>query len=184
MHEELIIAGAGGQGIVLTGELLCLAAMEDDKNTTGYPSYGATMRGGKATYTVIISSEEIGSPISRHPDSLLAMNKPSLVEFAKLVKLDGLIIVNKSLVDWSDARKDLRVIEIRATEIARELGDARMANLVMLGAYIKAKEIVFLEKVKEALKEFAAKKGWSGTATALNEKALEAGFNKTNKPCA
>jgi len=184
MHEELIIAGAGGQGIVLTGELLCLAVMEDDKNTTGYPSYGATMRGGKATYTVIVSSEEIGSPISEYPDSLLAMNKPSLSAFAKIVKPNGLIIVNKSLVDWTDGRKDVWIIEIRATEIAQELGDARMANLVMLGAYLGAKEIVSLEQVKEALKAFAVQKGWSETVTALNEKALEAGFNKTNKPCA
>src|SRR3989344_6650819 len=100
MQEELIIAGAGGQGIILIGDLLCLAAINDGKNTTGYPSYGATMRTGKATYTVIISSEEIGSPISEHPDSLLVMNKPSLSEFAKIVKPNSLILVNKSLVDW------------------------------------------------------------------------------------
>lgn len=182
MHEELVIAGAGGQGIVFIGELLCLAAMQD-KNTTGFPSYGAAMRTGKATYTVIISSEEIGSPISEHPDSLIAMNRPSLFEFLKIVKPNGLVLVNKSLTDWQDARKDVRVLEIKATDIAQELGDSRMANLVMMGAYLKAKGIVSLENVAKALKELALKRGWSESLTVLNQKALERGFNETNKPC-
>ena len=177
MQEELIIAGAGGQGIILIGDLLCLVAISDGKNTTGYPSYGATMRGEKATYTVIISSEEIGSPISEHPDSLLAMNKPSLAGFAKIVKPNGLVIVNHSLAKWQmHGGSEVRVIEIEATDIAQELGDSRAANLVMLGAYIKAKEIVSLESVIKALMELAAKKRGNESLTALNKKALETGF--------
>src|SRR3989338_5758366 len=182
MHEELIIAGAGGQGIVLMGELLCLSAMEE-KNTTGFPSYGVAMRSGKATYTVIISSDEIGSPISEHPDSLIVMNKLSLAEFAKIVQPKGLIIINKSLVDLQNLRDDVNVLEIKATDIAQELGDSRAANLVMLGFYIKIKETVSLGSVKRALKELLLEKGWNKDLIELNQKALERGFKEINKPC-
>lgn len=166
MHKELIIAGAGGQGIMFIGKIICTAAIEEEKFATRFPSYGPAMRGGEATCTVIISSEEIGSPISEHPDVLIIMNRPSL-KFADLVKPGGLVLINKSLVDWDDKRKDVEVLEIRASDIARELGDPLIANLVMLGAYLKKDGIVSLENVMKDLK-------------GLNKKAFEMGIAQVN----
>lgn len=177
--EELIIAGSGGQGILFTGELLVAAAgIKEEKNSTWFPSYGPLMRGGKATCTVVISSEEIGSPISGQCDSLLVMNKPSL-EYVGLVKPGGLIIINKSLAGWDFSRKDVEAIEIEATKIAAEIGAGENINVissvVMLGAYLKRKKAVKLETVIEVLKEKLSKKP---QALELNIKALKAGYEK------
>lgn len=176
MHEELVIAGAGGQGIVLAGALVSLAAMEEGKETTHYKSYGAAMRGGKATCTVIVSSQEIGSPISGHPDSLIVVNKPSL-KFVEMVKPGGLIVINKSLVDWDFSREDVEVLEIRASDIAQELKDPRIVNLVILGAYLKRKKTVTLKNLKKALQDLAVGKKWNKRLIALNKKALQRGWD-------
>src|SRR3989344_3654573 len=168
MQEELIIAGAGGQGILLIGKIICLAAMEEDKYTIRFPSYGPAMRGGEATCTVIVSSEEIGSPISDHPDSLIVMNRPSL-KFVKLLKPGGLLILNKSLADWDASRKGIKVVEIRASEIAQKIGSPMSANLVMLGAYLKEKNIFSLEKIEKILEK---EPGYES-----NKKALLEGFS-------
>lgn len=174
MHEELMIAGAGGQGILFLGKMVCLAAMEE-KQVTRFPSYGPAMRGGKATCTVIVSSDEIGSPISEHPDSLIVMNKPSL-EFVEIVKPKGLIIINKSLVDWDFNRKDVEVLEVKATAIAQALAAPQAVNLVMLGAYLKKKKIVSLGNVVKALRREAAEKKLDKRLKELNEKALKEGW--------
>lgn len=175
MHEELIIAGAGGQGILFIGELLCIAAMKEGKHTTWFPSYGPAMRGGKANCTVIVSSEEIGSPISDRADSLIVMNKLSL-EFVEKVKPRGFVIINKSLADWDNRRKDLKVLEIRANDIAKELGGFQVANMVILGAYLKRKRIVSLKSVIEALEE---KLFGKEDTIELNKKALQKGWNES-----
>jgi len=168
MQEELIIAGAGGQGILLIGKIICLAAMEEDEYTTRFPSYGPAMRGGEATCTVIVSSEEIGSPMSDCPDSLIVMNRPSL-KFVKLLKPGGLFILNKSLADWDARRNDIKVVEIRASEISQKIGSPMSANLVMLGAYLKEKKIFSLEKIEKILEK---EPGYE-----LNKKALREGFS-------
>lgn len=162
MHKELVIAGAGGQGILFIGKVICLAAMEEGKYATRFPSYGPAMRGGEATCAVIVSSEEIGSPISEHPDALIVMNRPSL-KFAEMVKPGGLVIINKSFVDWDGGRKDVEAIEVRASDIAKDLGDSLAANIVMLGAYLKKDGIVSLENAIKGLND-------------LNKKAFEQGM--------
>ncbi len=178
MHEELVIAGAGGQGILFIGELISLAAIEEEKHTTWFPSYGPTMRGGKANCTVIVSSDEIGSPAPEHPDSLIAMNNLSLLEFVDTVKPGGLIIINKSLADWNNSRGDVEVLEIKASDMTKELGDHRAANLVILGVYLKKKGIVSFENIKKALRDIASEKGLSKNLAELNEKALQRGFEE------
>ena len=141
MKEEILIAGAGGQGILFIGQLIAQAAIIENKQVTWLPSYGPAMRGGKANCAVIISDNSIGSPIVESPNTLIAMNAPSLV-FATNVVSGGLVILNSSLVRWDNSRNDLRFIEI-ITE--------KMPNISMLGAYIKERKIVKMESVLAAL---------------------------------
>lgn len=176
MYEELMIAGAGGQGILFIGKIVCLAAMAEEKEVTWFPSYGPAMRGGEATCTVIISSEEIGSPISEHPDSLIVMNRPSL-KFVEMVKPGGLVIINKSLVDSSLGREDIEILEIEASNIAQNLGNPQVANLVLLGAYLKRKRIVSFENIKKAIRDESAEKKLTKQLRELNEKALQRGWD-------
>lgn len=177
MHEELIIAGFGGQGILFIGKMICLAAMEEKRQVTRFPSYGPTMRGGEANCTIIVSSEAIGSPISEHPDSIIVMNEPSL-NFAECLKPGGLMVVNKSLANWNFSRKDIEVLEVKATDIAEELGNLQVANLVMLGVYLKKRKVVGLESAIKALRAEAAAKKLYKPLAELNEKALERGWNE------
>lgn len=175
MHEELVISGSGGQGILFIGKLLCLAALKKGRKTTWFPSYGPLMRTGEATCTVIISSDEIGSPISEHPDSLIVMHGSSL-KFAQTLKPRGLLMVNESLIDWDSSRDDLLVLEIKATDIAKDLGDVQVANLVMLGVYLKQRNLFDLRDIKEVLRMEYGQKA-SKKLIELNERALELGFN-------
>ena len=151
MREEIIMAGSGGQGIMFAGTLLAHAAMEEGLNVTYFPSYGAEMRGGTAKCTVIISDERIGSPVVANPSTLLAMNESSLQKFAPEVKRNGLIIVNSSLSKKGVGIDDVEVLNIPATELAEKLGDKKVANMVILGAYIKKRKVVSLERTMESL---------------------------------
>jgi len=153
MQTEIIIAGFGGQGILFSGQLLSYAAMENDLETTWIPSYGPEMRGGTANCTVIISDEEIGSPVVRNPQVAVAMNRPSLDKYEPLVKKGGYLVVNTSIVDRPVERKDINVILVPANEVAEELGDRRMANMVILGALLANLSILPLEAIEKALRE-------------------------------
>lgn len=174
MQEELIIAGAGGQGILFAGELLAHAAMEAGKYVTFFPSYGAEIRGGSANCTVVISDEEIGSPVVTHPSSLIVLNNLSLGRFLPQVKKKGLFIVNSSLVNSKITRNDIEILEIPANEIAeKKVGSLRTVNLVALGFYLKKREIVPLESVGKALEKILKEKK---ELLSLNKKALEYGY--------
>ena len=153
MREEIIMAGSGGQGIMFAGTLLAHAAMDEGLNVTYFPSYGAEMRGGTANCTVIISDENIGSPVVTNPSTLLAMNEDSLERFASKVKKGGLIIVNSSLLKKEIAMDKVEVLKIPATELAEKLGDGRVANMVILGAYINRRKAVSLERTTESLRK-------------------------------
>ncbi len=153
MREEIIMAGSGGQGIMFAGTLLAQAAMDEGLNVTYFPSYGAQMRGGTANCTVIISDENIGSPVVTNPFILLAMNEDSLERFVSKLKKNGLIIVNSSLLKKKIRIDDIEIIEIPATELAEELGDSRVANMVILGAYIKRRKVVSLERAMGSLRK-------------------------------
>jgi 2-oxoglutarate ferredoxin oxidoreductase subunit gamma len=152
-HEDIIFAGFGGQGVLFAGQLLSYAGMAENLHVTWIPSYGPEMRGGTANCTVILSEEEIGAPIVRHPTIAVVLNLPSMEKYEPLVKPGGLLIVNSSLIPLTSERQDIRTIYVAASDIATELGNPRMANMVILGALIGATQIVSLETVAQQLDE-------------------------------
>jgi len=151
MQQEGIIAGFGGQGVLFAGQLLSYTALDEGKEVTWFPSYGPEMRGGTANCTVVISDEEIGSPLVNRPTAVLAMNLPSLEKFENLVKEGGVLVVNASMVNRDVEREDIKVVSIPANEIAQELGSERTANMIMLGALLGNLDLLSLEAVDEAL---------------------------------
>ena len=146
-QEEVIFSGFGGQGALFAGQLLAYSGIADNLIVTWIPSYGPEMRGGTANCTVIVSEEEIGAPIIRNPSAAVVLNLPSMEKYEPLIKSGGLLIVNASLVPMRSERDDIRVVYARATDIAAEMGNARMANLVLLGALVQGTGIVSLETV-------------------------------------
>ena len=173
MLEEVIIAGFGGQGLMLMGRLLAYAGMLEGKKVAWMPSYGPEMRGGTANCTVIISSEEIASPIVTNPKTVIAMNKPSLDKFESSIQKDGLIVLNNSLIDQEVKRDDIKVLKIPANDIANKLGNLRVANMVTLGAYVKKSGVVKLESIFKALEKALA--GKNQKILDLNKVALKKG---------
>ena len=154
MTMEFQLAGFGGQGIMVMGQVMCYAGLEkEDKHVSWFPSYGAEMRGGTANCAVVVSDDEIGSPVIGKPDAIVVMNNPSLLKFEKDVKPGGYLFVNSTLVDRKPTRDDIKIINVPANEIANDLGNARVANMVMLGALVEKTKIVKPESVKEALKD-------------------------------
>ncbi len=151
MQTEIILSGFGGQGALFAGQLLAYAAMDEGHHVTWIPSYGPEMRGGTAHCTVIISDDEIGSPLVRHPAAVIAMNLPSLGKYEPLVAPGGVLVVNSSLVTRHPARTDIRVVEVPANAMAEELGSNRLANLVLTGALLAASGALPLEAVERAL---------------------------------
>ncbi|MFH1624033.1 MAG: 2-oxoacid:acceptor oxidoreductase family protein [Pseudomonadota bacterium] len=154
MYHDVIMAGFGGQGIMLMGDILALVAMKEGKNVTWMPSYGVEMRGGTANCTVIVSSEEIGSPVTGHPHSAIVMNEPSLIKYEPMVKPEGFLLVNVSLINPEKTRrKDIGKLLLPANDIAQKLGNSQMANMVALGAFIQETKIVSLELTIKSLPE-------------------------------
>lgn len=153
MQTEIIIAGFGGQGVLFCGQLLAYAGMGEGKEITWIPSYGPEMRGGTANCTVVISDEEIGSPIVHNPQAAIVMNRPSLDKYEPLVKPGGVLVINTAMTDRHPTRTDIKVIEIDANGEAEKLGDQRMANMILLGALLANLPVLPVEAVKKALKE-------------------------------
>jgi len=134
MQSEVIISGFGGQGTLYAGQVYAYAGMDEGRHVTWLPSYGPEMRGGTANCTVVISDEEIGSPSALHPRAVIALNLPSLDKYEPLVAPGGFLIVNQSMVNREPTRTDIHWLTIPANDIARELGNERAANMVLLGA--------------------------------------------------
>lgn len=153
MHEEIIVSGFGGQGALFAGQLLTYAGLYEGRHVTWIPSYGPEMRGGTAHCTVILSDEPIGSPIIRNPTIAIVLNPPSMDKYEPLLTPGGILVVNTSLVRRPPQRDDLTVIEVPANDMARELGNVRMSNVVLLGALLATKEIVSPESLEKALEE-------------------------------
>lgn len=153
MQTEIVIAGFGGQGVLFAGQVLAYAAMDKGKHVTWIPSYGPEMRGGTANCTVIIADEEIGSPLVRNPQAVIAMNMPSFDKYEPLIVKGGLLIVNASLVDRSLQRQDIHAVSIPANEIAETLGDKRMTNIVMVGALLSHLPVLPLKAIEDALRD-------------------------------
>ena len=153
MTDNIIITGFGGQGILFAGKILAYAALMKGKQLSWLPSYGPEMRGGTANCHVIISDEPVGSPIIIHPNILISMNKPSLEKFEKDVVPCGTIIYDKTLIDRDIQRDDVKVVAVEATKISEKEAKANMANMIMLGALIKATGIFTLEEIEEGVKK-------------------------------
>lgn len=152
MYADVIIAGFGGQGVVLAGTLLAQAGMEHGLHVTFMPVYGPEMRGGTANCTVVLSDEEIGSPIIHRPVNLIALNRPSLEKFQPRVADGGVVIVNSSLIDPALAEPSrVKALCVPCNEIAEKVANSRMVNMVALGAFVKAAGALPLEAVKKAL---------------------------------
>ena len=151
MKKELIIAGFGGQGVMFMGKMLAHSGMKEGLEVTWMPSYGPEMRGGTAHCTVKISTERIASPFCSHPDTLLVMNRPSLEKFQPRVRAGGSMYYNSSMIEQEISGQEIDVAAVPANKIAEELGNPRIANMVMLGAYIAREEIVDLVTINNSL---------------------------------
>jgi 2-oxoglutarate ferredoxin oxidoreductase subunit gamma len=175
MREEIIFAGFGGQGILLSGTIVCLAAMKEGKRVTHIPSYGAEMRGGTANCSVVISDQEIASPLVRHPSVCVVMNKPSLLKFESKLRQGGTLLYNSSLIDIEPSRKDLQCIAVPANEMAEQEGSARSANMVMLGLLAKIKpEVASLESIQSTLDQAVSAR--HRNLNEINKRCLARGF--------
>lgn len=173
MHTEIILAGFGGQGVLLIGKMLAYAAMKMGREVTWMPAYGPEMRGGTCNCTVVLSDRPIGSPISKSPHGLIALNLPSLDKFEDAVRPGGVIVVNTSLINRLPHRTDVTVVAVPANEVAIECGSPKAANMVTLGAYLGASGVVDLDQVKAIVAEsFAAKP----KLIEVNHAALSRGF--------
>jgi len=178
MLEEIIIAGFGGQGILTMGMITAQAAMLEGKNVSWVPSYGPEMRGGTANCTVMISDDRIGSVVSDFPTVVVVMNKPSKAKFEPVLRKGGLLVLNRSMVDDPVERDDVEVIELKANELAEEMGNLRVAGVIAVGAMAARKGLVSLDSLKEGIKLTLAgkQKLWD-----VNFKALEKGFELGSK---
>jgi 2-oxoglutarate ferredoxin oxidoreductase subunit gamma len=152
MHQEIIMGGVGGQGIMVIGNLLAQAAFMENLNVTYMPIYGVEKRGGQADCTVVISSEEIGSPIVGHPQSCIILSRSSLLKYAPCIQPHGLLLLNSSLVDPKEIpRKDLEILPVPAMKISQDLGNDRLANMVVIGAFVEKTRAVSIDSLIAAL---------------------------------
>ena len=150
-HQEVIVAGMGGQGVMRMGQLLAHAALIEGMNVVWFPAYGPETRGGTANCTVILSTEEIGSPVTSSPDALIALNQIMLDKFVDSVKREGLVVVNTCLAQPPETRSDCKIAGVPANDIAAELGNPIVVNMVMLGAYVQLARPVKLDSVKASM---------------------------------
>lgn len=181
MLQEIILAGFGGQGVMSMGQLLAYAGLEENKFVSWIPSYGPEMRGGTANCSVTISDVEVSSPIINEPDTLIVLNRPSLEKFEKDIKPNGLLLINSSLVEIEPSRSDLKVIKIPALELANErLHNSRVANMIILGAFIRVTGAVSIESVVGGLKKVLPE--YRHNLIPLNRQALELGMELALKP--
>lgn len=164
MQEKIIIAGFGGQGIMFLGKLISQAGMEMGFNVTYIPSYGAEVRGGVANCHVVLSDKTIASPVVGIATTLIIMNEPSLLRFESSLIPNGLLLINSSLINIQPKRQDIQIESIPATDMAYELGDVRVTNMIMLGRYIRCRNILSRDVVVRNLK---------GPLADLNLKAMD-----------
>ncbi len=151
MQEEVLFSGFGGQGVMFVGQLLAYVAMDEGYEVTWIPSYGPEMRGGTAHCYVVISERPIGSPIVSNPKVAVAFNRPSFEKYETLVTEGGMLAYNASLIEETVQRSDIKSLAVPATDLADELGNTRMTNIVMLGAVLQARPILPLDAVRKGL---------------------------------
>jgi 2-oxoglutarate ferredoxin oxidoreductase subunit gamma len=170
---KIVIAGFGGQGIVLIGNVIARAAVIEDKNVVGMVSYGAEMRGGTANATVIVSNDLIASPIVTRPDMAIILNQPSLDRFESLVSKNGWVLLNTSMIQREPSRTDLTCVKVDATRIAHDIGNIRVANIVTAGAFIEHTQLLDMASVEQGIRDLFINK--NPKMTEINLRALHAG---------
>jgi 2-oxoglutarate ferredoxin oxidoreductase subunit gamma len=153
MLEEMIIAGFGGQGVMSMGQLIAYAGMIEGKGVSWLPSYGPEQRGGTANCAVVVSDDPVGSPVVTQPTTAIVLNNPSFDKFEPRVRPGGLLIVNSSLVMKVSERTDIKVVELPATDLANDLGNSRVANMILLGAFLEFSKIVSENSIIESLRK-------------------------------
>jgi 2-oxoglutarate ferredoxin oxidoreductase subunit gamma len=151
MQYDIVFSGFGGQGALFAGQLLAYAAMDAGKHVTWIPSYGPEMRGGTAHCVVIVSDEEIGSPLMRNPSNVVALNNPSVEKYEPLLAANGNLIYNSSLTSHVITRHNIQALPVPASDIAAELGHAKLLNMIMLGALIDRAQVLPIEAIDQAL---------------------------------
>ena len=179
INEKVIIAGFGGQGVMLMGQLLSYSATAKDINTLWFPSYGPETRGGTANCSVTISEDYVNSPVISTPDSTIIMNKPSLQKFMPKLKKGGNLFVNTNLVKGLEYRDDVNVYEVPINDLALEIGNLKVANMIMLGAYLEVTGIFTDDDIISIMK-----KKFTGSKAKLidiNKVALETGRKAIRK---
>lgn len=173
MEKGVVIAGFGGQGVMLAGEILAEAGKDEGKYVTFLPSYGPEQRGGTANCHVIVSDEEIASPVIDRPEAVIVLNLPSLDKYEPMMKENGIMILNKTLIPREVKRSDVRVLQIDAHDVARKIGSEKVVNMILLGAYVEIEKPVSIESIKEALKKYLT--GRKAELLEVNIKAVEEG---------
>ena len=174
MQHDIVFSGFGGQGVLFAGQLLAYGAMDAGLHVTWIPSYGPEMRGGTANCTVVVSDEEIGSPLVRQPACVLAFNNPSVEKYEALTAARGLLIYNASLTSHVITRADIRAVPIHASEVAAELGNPRLLNMVMMGALLQLTDVLPIAAVEAALEAHMSMR--RPELLALNKQALRRGM--------
>ncbi|MEN8127724.1 MAG: 2-oxoacid:acceptor oxidoreductase family protein [Planctomycetota bacterium] len=176
-ETKIIIAGFGGQGIVLIGNVLARAAVIENKNVVGMVSYGAEMRGGTANATVVISEDEIFNPFVACPDMAIILNGPSLDRFEPQIEKAGLVLMNTSMIQRDPVRTDLACIKVDATRIAHEIGNLRVANIISVGAFIEHTSLLSMDSIEQAIADLFSSK--NPKLVEVNLKALHAGAEQS-----
>lgn len=179
MTTRMIFAGFGGQGVMLMGQIISLASMIEGKNVTWMPSYGPEMRGGTANCTVVVSDEPVASPVTNKAEVVVAMNIPSLLKFESYVVENGYLFLNQSVIDRESKRNDINVLKIPCNEIADEIGNLKVANMVMLGAVVGATNVVSVESVFKALEKKLS--GGKAALIEVNKQAIMKGYELAKK---
>jgi 2-oxoglutarate ferredoxin oxidoreductase subunit gamma len=173
MYNEIVMAGFGGQGVLLIGKLLAYAGMKAGLEVTWFPAYGPEMRGGTCNCTVVLSDRRVGSPISRNPHGLVVLNLQSIDKFEPALRPGGVMVMNTSLINRPARRDDIVAVPVSANQIAVEAGAAKAANMVALGAFIGASGLVEFPLVQAGLSEiFASRPKLVG----INQACLQKGF--------
>ena len=170
MLVKTVFSGFGGQGVLMMGYLLALAGMREDRHVTYLPAYGAEVRGGTANCTVVVSSEEIASPIASSPEYAVVMNYPSMLKYQNNVKANGVMFLNSDLIEERPSRPDLEIVEVPANSMAHELGNDRALNIVMMGAFVQKTGAVKIDTMLAAVKEILS--GKNKAIVEVNQKAL------------
>lgn len=176
MLNEIILAGFGGQGILFAGKILAYGGLMDEKEISWLPSYGPEMRGGTANCSVCISDDPIGSPLVLEPKYLLAMNTPSFDKFIGSVQPGGKIFIDSTMVDRKSDRDDIECFYVPASQLAEENEMSGMANIILLGKFLKETGIISLDTLKKAFEKVIPSK--KAHLIDVNLKAIEIGMQQ------